>query len=470
MSNKIFKGLSWSFADNIFQQIVNFIVGIILARLLTPSEFGVLGIITVFVSICTLFIDSGLSEALINKKNANGADYHTVFWANVLFGAFIYLVLFFTAPLIALFFNIPELTFLIRLTGVNIILISFSAIQRTIYVKELKFHLITIVSTISVVISGTIAIIMAYQGYGVISLIWRILIGQVVTLILFYIISSWRPKFIFNMNSFKSMYSYGINLFGSRMLNTIYNNIYSFIIGKFFGQEQLGYYSRAHTFQALVSTNISNTVQRVSFSALSKLSDKESQRNMFEKFQDGTMIIVAFMMTFLFLSAEPIILILLGEKWINSISYLQLLAIAGLFLPIYNLNLNYLAVQNKTKTHFKIEIITKLLVIPFIYFGIVSGSMHTLLLLMVGHTIIAYFISILTLSNLSLYKFSKQIVMMMKLLMLAGVGIVCYSAVDYLSLTNNNYILLIMSIAILIIVFGIGSLFLFPKLLKKFIK
>ena len=180
----------WSFLDNILQQIVNFSVGIILARLLSPSDFGLIGIISVFIALSNTFVDSGLSDALIHKKNVKNEDYYTIFWANVALGGCTYIILFFVAPYLALFFERNELTLLIRITALSVIFMSLSSIQRTIFTKRINFKIITIVSIVAVFISGLVAVLMALNGYGVMSLVIRMVLGQFITLLVFYLMSS----------------------------------------------------------------------------------------------------------------------------------------------------------------------------------------------------------------------------------------------------------------------------------------
>ena len=190
----------WSFLDNILQQIVNFSVGIILARILSPSDFGLIGIISVFIALSNTFVNSGLSDALIHKKNAKDEDYHTIFWANVTLGICTYIILFLVAPYLASFFERNELTLLIRITALSVIFMSLSSIQRTIFTKRINFKIITIVSIVAVFISGLVAVLMALNGYGVMSLVIRMVLGQFITLLSFYIISKWRPQFTYKVN------------------------------------------------------------------------------------------------------------------------------------------------------------------------------------------------------------------------------------------------------------------------------
>ena len=467
-TNKTFNGLFWSFTDNFLQQIVNFIVGIILARILPPEEFGILGIISVFIAVSNTFINSGLSDALINKKEASDNDYNTVFWANVILGVIIYLLLFATAPYISLFFKQESLTSLIRVTAISIIFVSFSSIQRTLLTKEINFKTITIVSTISVIVSGIFALYMATHGYGILSLVARMVMGQFITLLLFWLFNNWRPKFIFDINSFKELYQYGINLFFSKLTNSIYDNLYYFVIGKYFSTVILGYYSRADTFKSLASNNITTTVQRVSFSVLSAKTDKKPQMELFKKFLSGTFFITSFFMTILFVCSNEIILILIGAKWVNSIPYLKILSIAGLFIPLYTININFLAVKNRTRLYFKIELFTKLFAIPTIIIGIYFG-INAMLITTCIVSFLSYLTSTYIIKNLFHFSYKNQLTLVFKGILLALISLMLTYCFTFFEI-KNSYSLFFMNTTLVFIVFLIGLLFLFPDLvieLKK---
>jgi teichuronic acid exporter len=465
-TNKTFNGLFWSFTDNFLQQIVNFIVGIVLARILLPEEFGLLGIISVFIAVSNTFINSGLSDALINKKDTSEKDYSTVFWANIVLGIIIYSLLFIAAPYISLFFNQDSLTSLIRITAISIIIVSFSSIQRTLLTKEINFKTITIVSTLSVTISGIVALYMATHGYGILSLVVRMVLGQFVTFLLFWTLNKWRPKFIFDPNSFKDLYKYGANLLLSRLMNSLYDNLYYFVIGKYFSPANLGYYSRADTFKNLASNNIINTVQRVSFSTLSAKTDDKEQMELFKKFLSGTFFITSFFMTLLFICSNEIILILIGSKWINSIMYLKILSISGLFIPLYALNINFLAVKNRTKLYFKIELFTKLFAIPTIIIGIYFGISAMLIALSIA-SFLAYLISFYFTKTVTAYPFQSQLKLLISgLLLFILSGLLAYGIAFFE--INNLYLKLLTNTILICFVYLIGLWLLFPDLITAF--
>lgn len=389
--NKSFIHLFWSFADNTSQQILNFIVGIILASLLLPEEFGLVGIITVFIALSNVFVDGGFSAALINKRRVSQIDYNTVFLTNIGISVLLYTILFLSSEWIAFQFNLVELKNLLRLAGLNIILISLELIHRTIFIKHLNFRIITIISFISVSVSAGCAIIMAYRGYGVYSLIYRILIGEVIAVVLFWAFNKWRPSLSFSLKSLKEMSKYGINLLLSNLLNSLQLNIYYILIGKFYNASQLGYYTRATIFRDLLSTNVSSIVKKVSFSTLSKINDKKIQLEKFLFFRRVAFLTTCLACLTLLLCSKEVILIILSEKWLLSADILSIISISGVFIVLYNLTLDYIAVLGKTKLYLDIELATKILIIPIIligvfydfYFFIYSIVVHNLIILVI---------------------------------------------------------------------------------------
>ncbi|MDM1039131.1 lipopolysaccharide biosynthesis protein [Myroides odoratimimus] len=412
LKEKSFLDLFWSFSDNILQQSINFVVGIVLARLLLPEEFGLLGIITVFMTLSTVLMDGGFSVALINRKDCTEYDYNTVFYSNIFISLLLYIVLYISSDWLGVFFDNPKLSELLRVAGLNLFLLAFSSIHRTIIVKSLNFKLITVISLLSVLISALCSIVMAYNDYGVYSLVYRILIGQLITLFLFWIWNKWRPKLIFSITSFKELFNYGGLLLLSSFLNKLHTNIYYIIIGKFFSPMQLGFYTRANTFKELASNNISLTINRVSFSTLSKIEDRMLLEKKFNFYQNVTYLITSISMLFLFLFADEIILVLLSDKWYGSIEILKILTFSGVFVSLYSLNLDYLAVIKKTKIYFVVELIGKVMVIPVVFIGIYVDFIAFLYAILV-HSFLMYVIVLVVVDKY----LSKVIVKQGKLLL-----------------------------------------------------
>lgn len=372
MKNKR-NSLLWSFIDNFSQQIVNFIVGVILARLLLPSDFSVIGVIMVFIAISNVFVNFGFNDAIINKKKVTQLDYSTVFWANITLGLLVYIILYFSSPFVELFFDMYNLSYYIRLTGLSIIFSSFSSIHRAKLSRELDFKTISVVSLYAVVISGASAIYMAYNGHGVISLVLRMTLGQFLTLLFFVIFNKWFPQIKFNFKLLKEIAAFSSNLFLSRLLNVLYNNVYYFIVGKIYLQDTLGFYTRAENYKNILSLNIATAIQRVSFSELSRYENKIQREESFLKFISITIVLSFLSMLMLNICSHEIIIITVGLKWLPSVLLLKIMTLSGFFSPLYFINLNYFAIIGNTKKLLQIEFLTKFFVIPVIFIGLYTN-------------------------------------------------------------------------------------------------
>lgn len=402
-------GLFWSLFDNLLNQGVQFLIGILLARLLSPREFGLIGMMTIFVSISQLFIDSGFSNALIRKKDCTIEDYSTTFYFNIAVALIFYIIIFFSSEPISIFFNEPDLKHLLRVLGLGLILNAFSLIQRTILSKKIDFKLQTKVSFIASLASGVIAVLMALTGYGVWSLIALTLVRYFTSSVLLWVYTKWYPILVFSKDSFTEMFSFGSKLLLSSLLDTGYRNISTIIIGKFFKAEQLGFYTTADQFQTLPSQNLQSIISRVSYPVLSKISeDKIRLRSAYVRLIKSTMLISFFMMICLAASAKPLIIILLGEKWIQSAEYLQLLCFVGAMYPLHALNLNILQVSGRSDLFLKLEFIKKGLGIPVIIAGIFLG-IKVMIIGMILNSIVSLYINSFWSGKMIDYSFSEQL-------------------------------------------------------------
>lgn len=383
----------WSFIDNSARLGLTFIIGIILARLLTPREFGLIGMITIFIAIAASFVNSGFSQALIRKQDCTQADYSTIFYFNLAVGLLFYLILYFTAGAISSFFNEPLLKPMVRVLSLGILINAFTLIQTTRLTKQINFKLQTKISVISTIISGGMGIAMAYTGYGVWSLVSKTIAGYLVTSVLLWIWNKWKPSFIFSIKSFKELFSFGSKLLVSGLIDTIYTNVYYLIIGKYYTAVELGYYTRANQFQTLPSSNLQGIISRVSYPVLTSIQDdKVRLRDAYKKLIRSTMLITFVLMLGMAAVARPMVLTLIGEKWEPSIIYLQMLCFVGMFYPLHALNLNMLQVLGRSDLFLRLEIIKKALAFPTIIIGVFWG-IKALILGMLGLNVIAYYLN-----------------------------------------------------------------------------
>ena len=393
LKQKTISGLTWSFIDNFAKLGITFIVGIILARLLSPREFGLIGMITIFIAVSQSFIDSGFTQALIRKKDCTQIDYSTVFYFNLGVGAILYVVLYFAAQPISSFFGEPQLKLIVQVLGLGLIINSLTIVQTAILTKRIDFKLQTKISVIASIISGLIAITMAYNGFGVWSLVIKTLLGFAFSSLFLWLWNKWTPSLIFSYNSLKEMFSFGSKLLVSGLIDITYRNIYLLIIGKFFSATELGYYTRADQFRNLPSQNITGVIQRVSYPVLSTIQDDIPKlKAAYQKLIKSTMLITFVLMIGMAAVAKPMVLTLIGEKWLPSVIYLQLLCFVGMFYPLHAINLNMLQVQGRSDLFLKLEVIKKILAVPTIIIGIYYG-IKIMIIGMMFNTIIAYFLN-----------------------------------------------------------------------------
>lgn len=374
LKQRTIKGLLWSFADVAAGQGIQFFVSIILARLLLPREFGLMGMIVVFIAVSEAFVNSGFSSALIRKKNATQADYSTVFFFSLAVAILFFIGLFFSAPAISTFFNEPALIPVVKVLGLVLVIDALTMIHRTTLTRNIDFKLLSRISFIASTGSGVLAIVMAYTGWGVWSLVAQRLGRQLINSVLLIIWARWMPQLVFSMKSFRELFGFGSKLLASSLIDNIYNNINSLLIGRYFSAVSLGFYNRADEFNRLPSQNMSGIIGRVSYPVLCSVQDDNNRlRDVYRKFIRNTMFITFILMMVMAAAAEPMIISLIGEKWRDSVVYFQMLAFTGMFYPLHVLNLNILQVKGRSDLFLKLEIIKKVLAVPAIVLGVIFG-------------------------------------------------------------------------------------------------
>ena len=458
LKHKTVSGLIWSFIDTFANQGITFVVGIVLARILSPREFGLIGMITIFIAISQSFINSGFGSALIRKKECTQTDYSTVFFFNLTAGIAFFSILFFSAPAISNFFNEPELISILRAIGFILIIDSLSLIQRTILTKQINFKLQARISLISSIGSGTVAILMAYKGYGVWSLVSQQLIRQTLNTVFLWMWNGWKPILVFSINSFRELFGFGSKLLISGLIDTIYRNVYYLVIGKYFSAQDLGFYTRADQFKALPSQNLNAIIGRVSYPVLAEIQDDIPRlKNNYQKLIRSTMFVTFILMLGMAAVAKPMILTLIGEKWEPAVIYLQLLCFVGMFYPLHALNLNMLQVQGRSDLFLKLEIIKKTLAIPNIIIGIFFG-IKIMILGMFVNTIIAYYLNSYWSGKLIGYSTAQQVKDILPSFILALLmGSIVY-LVGIFSSLNSLWILMIQIFVGAVFILVIGEL------------
>lgn len=371
LKDKTVRGAGWSFIDSFASQGIAFLVSLVLARLLTPGEYGLIGIITIFIALFNCIVDSGLSQALIRKVDASDVDYNTVFYSNLVLSVGLSSGLFVLSPAISSFFNQPSLVDLTRVMSVIIVINALAIIQRTILIKGLNFKTQTNISLISSILSGMIGIGMALANLGVWALVGQQISRQTISTVLFWVWGKWKPAFIFSWARFKEMFNFGWKLLASNLIDTIWQEVYQIVIGKCYSAEVLGQYTRAKQFSTISSSNLTMVVQRVSFPALSNLqNDKDRLKAAFQKTLKVTMLVSFTLMLGMAGSAKSMIQVLVGDQWLESIPYLQLLCLGTVLFPFSGLNLDLLKIQGRSDLYLKLEIIQKFIAVIPVLLGI----------------------------------------------------------------------------------------------------
>ena len=409
LKNKTVKGVGWSFVDNIANSGITFLVGLVLARLLTPAEYGIMAMITIFIAISTSIVDSGFSNALIRKQDAGRVDYSTVFFFNLGVSAVLYAVLYVGAPGIAVFFKEPLLRDVMRVIGWVLIINALAIIPRTLFVKAVNFKTQTKVSLIASLSSGTVGIGMALGGMGVWSLVGQQLSRQLMNTVFLWVYGKWRPSLEFSVRSFKELFGFGSKLLLAGLLNTVFKEIYSLVIGRCYTSAQLGQYTRAQQFNTIFSSNLTVVVQRVSYPVLSSIQDEPARlKEAYRRVIKVTMLVTFACMLGLAAVAKPLIVLLIGEKWLPAVSLLQIICFSGMFYPLHAINLNVLQVKGRSDLFLRLEIIKKFLAIGPLLLGIFF-SIKSMLLGSVFNSVIAYFLNSYYSADLLRYSTMEQV-------------------------------------------------------------
>ena len=388
LKNKTVKGVGWSALENVIRMGITFVVSIILARLLSPEEYGLIGILTIFIAIFNAIVDSGFTNALIRKQDASDTDYSTVFYTNLVLSVVLAATLYCCARPIAVFFERPELVSLTQVMSCVVVINALAIVQRARTTKVIDFKTQTKITFISSIVSGAIGIAMAYMGYGVWALVGQQISNQLLSTIFFWIYNRWMPKFIFSWTSFKEMWAFGSKLLASGLIDTVWKEIYQVIIGKCYSPATLGLYTRAKQFADLFSSNLTVVVQRVSYPVLSSIQDDRVRlKGAYQRVIKTTMLPTFVLMLGMAVCAKSMIYVLIGEQWLPCVPLLQIICTFKMLYPLHAINLNMLQVQGRSDLFLKLEIIKKIIAIGPLLLGIfvdiylmLAGSLVTSLI------------------------------------------------------------------------------------------
>lgn len=371
---KTVKGTFWSGLDSFASQGIMFLVGLVLARLLTPHEYGLIGYITILTAIFNSIVDSGFSSALIRKKDIRAIDYNTAFIFNIIISILLCATMFLLARPVSRFFNEPQLVQLIKAMSVIVIINGLAIIQRTNLTRNVDFKTQTKASLISSISSGIVGIGMALYGFGVWSLVGQQITRQLLNTVCLWILNKWLPRFEFSWQSFRELFNFGWKLLASGLIDTIWKQVSNMVIGKYYSTSSLGQYTRGQQFADIFSANMTSIIQRVSYPVLSSIQDeRDRMKEGYRKIIKVTMFLSFVLMFGLAAIATPFLTVLIGRQWMEAAHYLQILCFSMCLYPLHAINLNMLQVQGRSDLFLKLEIIKKIIAIGPILLGIFMG-------------------------------------------------------------------------------------------------
>lgn len=374
LKDKTVKGVGWTALDSVANYGISFIVGLVLARLLSPDEYGLIGIITIFIVIFNTIVDSGFSTALIRKPKVTDDDYSTVFIINLGISILLAILLFCSAGTIASYFEREELVSLTQAMSSILVINALGIVQKAKLTKQLDFKSQTKISIIASTVSGVLGIAAAIFGLGVWALVIQQISRQVLNTVFLWLFSRWVPRLIVSINSFKELFGFSWKLLVAQIINTTWTKLYQFIIGKFYSPAVLGQYTRAEQFATIFSSNITTIVQRVSLPVMSEIQD-ETQRmvSAYRRIIKSTMLLTLVLMFGLAAVAKPMVYVLIGEQWLPCVPFLQILCLIFAFYPLHALNLNMLQVQGRSDILLILQIVKNLVALIPLALGIWVG-------------------------------------------------------------------------------------------------
>lgn len=432
LQQKAVSSVFWSTIQTFGNQVIGFIVSLILARLLMPAEMGLIGMIAIFMGVGTTLINGGLTTSLIRTSDPDQADYSTVFIFNLAGSILIYLLMFFLAPWVAEFYGEAKLTEITRLYCLIFIIGALSAVQTTRLHKSLDFKTETKASLVSSLLSAVVGISMAYAGFGVMSLVWMALVAAGVNTLMLWFTSGWKPSLVFSKEKFRTHFAFGNKMMFSGLLEIFYQNIYNILIGRFYNAAQLGFYNRADSLKGMPVGILGGILGKVTFPLFAEVKEDNIRlKNVYKQVMAMVLFVIAPILMTMAVLGEPLFRFLFTEKWLPAVPYFQILCLAGVLYPLHMYNLNILMVKGKSDLFLKLEIAKKVLLTLVIA---VSGfyGIYGLLWGQVFTSVLSYFINSYFSGELIDYPVQEQLRDVSPVFVLATVMGVAVYAIDYM--------------------------------------
>lgn len=466
LKTKVVSGFSWKFAERIAAQGVNFLVSIILARLVTPEEYGIVSIVMIFIAISNVLIYSGFGSSLIQKKDADDLDYCSVFYMNVVLSITFYIILFVLSPFIADYYEIDKISPVLRVLSISLIVGSVNGIQHSLVSRNLEFKKFFFSTSAGTITSAIIGISMAYKGYGVWAIVAQHLLNQIIDTIFLWFTVKWRPKLIFSFKRLKQLFNFGWKLLASSLLDTIYNEIRDLIIGKMYSAKQLAYYNRGKSFPGIIVNNITTAIQSVLFPAMSKVQDdKIKVKSMMRSSLKLSSFIIFPCMAGLAAVSNALVTILLTDKWLPCVPFLMITCFAFALRPIHIANLQAINAMGRSDIYLKLEIIKKVIGFSVLIISIKFGIM-AIVISEIFTSMIALVINTWPNKKLMNYGYFEQMKDIIPNFLLSVFMAGCVYCVNFINLkvilgsTLGNILTLIIQVVLGIVIYiGIAALF-----------
>ena len=459
LRKKTISGVLWKLSERVSGQIVSFIVSIILARRLLPEDYGIIALVSVFITICDKLVISGFATSLIQKKDADNLDFSTVFFFSVVMSLVLYTLLFFCAPLIADFYSAYDRAMLIaviRVMGIQVIATAVNSVQLAYVSRTMQFRKTLSASLTATVLLAAVGIWMAYAGYGVWALVAQYCINIVTVMTILWFVVRWRPDFAFSIQRFKALFSYGWKIFAASIIKVVYNDLRSLVIGKYYTAEDLAYYNKGQSFPQLVESNVSGTIESVLFPAISKRqTSKEDMLAILRRAIKTTSFILMPLLAGLAAVAEPLTVILLTEKWLPSVPYMQIICFTFMMMPIEVDNLQAIKAMGRSDIALKLEIIKKVIGVALLIASIPFGVTTIAISLLIGAVINAI-VDAIPNKKLLGYGVGRQALDILPALLMSAAMFACVYPLAMLPL--GNVLTLVIQIATGIVVYVLLSL------------
>ena len=469
LKQKAASGMMWTALQKYSTMFISFISGIILARLLTPYDYGCIGMLAIFMTLAEAFIDGGFGSALIQKKQPSQEDYSTIFWWNMGMAVLMYAILFISAPAISRFFKIPLLCDVLRVQGLVLFIYAFNIVQRNQLRKKLNFKVLSIVTITTSIISLGVTIFMAYTGFGVWALVAQNLISAAISAIVFWFFIKWRPILAFSKQSFKELFGFGVYMFLTHLLNNLSVKIQGLLIGKVYSPATMGYYSKAHATENLASSSISSIMTQVTYPLYAEAqNDLKLLANMIRRLTMTISFITFPLLFILLLLAKPIFVLLYSERWLASIPYFQVLCVAGMGVSLTAVNTQAIAAIGKSKVMFVWTLVKRGIGIAMIVVGLFLFGMKGLLAAVVLSNWFSYFVNICLVSKHIGYHFWKQIKDLMPVVVVSLIAAAISYGVGYF-LHLNMYIEGLLILLVYVAIYFGWSLFFKPEAYNYFL-